>query len=240
MPTGKVLIIDPDKSMCELLRIYLEREGYTVITSGDGEEGLVKFSALKPDIVLLEIILPGIDGWQICREIRKKSAVPLIYITSKGDIFDKVLGLELGADDYLVKPFDNKELLARMKAVVRRANHVHEVPVTKKVHYDKLDLDMTRYELKINGEIVDAPPKELELLYHLASHPNTVFNRDQLLDEVWGFEYYGGSRTIDVHIKRLRAKLDGVSKEWNLRTVWSVGYKFEVVSDSDSNDAERG
>ncbi len=235
MPTGKVLIIDPDKSMCELLRIYLEREGYTVITSGDGEEGLVKFSALKPDIVLLEIVLPGIDGWQICREIRKKSAVPLIYITSKGDIFDKVLGLELGADDYLVKPFDNKELFARMKAVGRRANHAHEEPSSKKVHFDGLDIDMTKYELKIKGEIVDAPPKELELLYHLASHPNTVFNRDQLLDEVWGFEYYGGSRTIDVHIKRLRAKLDGVSKQWNLRTVWSVGYKFEVVGSADGD-----
>ncbi len=233
MPSGKVLIIDPDKSMCELLRIYLEREGYSVITSGDGEEGLVKFSALKPDFVLLEIVLPGIDGWQICREIRKKSAAPLIYITSKGDIFDKVLGLELGADDYLVKPFDNKELLARMKAVGRRANHAHEEPSAKKVHFDGLDIDMTKYELRIRGELIDTPPKELELLYHLASHPNTVFNRDQLLDEVWGFEYYGGSRTIDVHIKRLRAKLDGVSKQWFLRTVWSVGYKFEVTDDNE-------
>ena len=228
MPQGKVLIIDPDKNICELLRIYLEREGYSVITSGDGEEGLLKFSALKPDIVLLEVALPGVDGWQICREIRKKSNIPLIYITAKSEVFDKVLGLELGADDYVTKPFDNKELVARIKAVCRRTNLAKEDNAVKEVHFDGLDLNMTRYELKIKGKIVDAPPKELELLYHLASHPNIVFNRDQLLDEVWGFEYYGGSRTIDVHIKRLRQKLDGVSQKWILRTVWSVGYKFEV------------
>ncbi len=228
MLTGKVLIIDSDKNICELLRMCLEKEGYSVLISNDGEEGLVKFNALKPDMVLLDVMLPGIDGWQICREIRKKSNIPLIYITSKAEVFDKVLGLELGADDYIVKPFDVKEVLARMKAVMRRVSLVKADHDLKEVHYDKLDINMTRYELKVDGKILDTPPKELELLFHLASHPNTVFNRDKLLDEVWGFEYYGGSRTIDVHIKRLREKLDGVSKQWTLRTVWSVGYKFEL------------
>lgn len=234
MANEKILIIDPDKSICELLRIYLEREGYSVITSGDGEEGLVKFSVLKPDVVLLEVNLPGLDGWQICREIRRKSAVPLIYITGKAEIFDKVLGLELGADDYITKPFDNKELLARVKAVCRRTSLIRDSQPSKELHYDGLDINMARYELRVNGEIIDTPPKELELLYYLAAHPNVVFNRDQLLDEVWGFEYYGGSRTIDVHIKRLREKLDGVSRQWNLRTVWSVGYKFEVADGQDN------
>lgn len=229
MLTGKVLIIDQDKNICELLRMWLEKEGYSVLVSNDGEEGLVKFNALKPDMVLLDVILPGIDGWQICREIRKKSNIPIIYITGKAEVFDKVLGLELGADDYIVKPFDVKEVLARMKAVMRRVNLVKSGNDLKEVHYDKLDINMTRYELKVDGKILDTPPKELELLFHLASHPNTVFNRDKLLDEVWGFEYYGGSRTIDVHIKRLREKLDGVSPKWTLKTVWSVGYKFEIL-----------
>ena len=228
MLTGKVLIIDSDKNICELLRMCLEKEGYSVLISNDGEEGLVKFNALKPDMVLLDVMLPGIDGWQICREIRKKSNIPLIYITSKAEVFDKVLGLELGADDYIVKPFDVKEVLARMKAVMRRVSLVKADHDLKEVHYDKLDINMTRYELKVDGKILDTPPKELELLFHLASNPNRVYTRDQLLDEVWGFEYYGGSRTIDVHIKRLREKLDGVSKQWTLRTVWSVGYKFEL------------
>lgn len=229
MLTGKVLIIDQDKNICELLRLNLEKEGYSVLVSNDGEEGLVKFNALKPDMVLLDVILPGIDGWQICREIRKKSNIPIIYITWKAEVFDKVLGLELGADDYIVKPFDVKEVLARMKAVMRRVNLVKSDNDLKEVHYDKLDINMTRYELKVDGKILDTPPKELELLFHLASHPNTVFNRDKLLDEVWGFEYYGGSRTIDVHIKRLREKLDGISPKWTLKTVWSVGYKFEIL-----------
>ena len=228
---GKVLIIDSDRNICELLRMCLEKDGYNVIISNDGEEGLVKFSALKPDIVLLDVLLPGIDGWQICREIRKKSDTPLIYITSKSEVFDKVLGLELGADDYIVKQFDVKEVIARIKAVLRRTSLSNPDGDAKEVHFDGLDINMTRYELTVRGKIVEAPPKELELLYHLASHPNTVFNRDQLLDEVWGFEYYGGSRTIDVHIKRLREKLDGVSDQWCLRTVWSVGYKFKVNTD---------
>lgn len=231
----KVLIIDADQSSVELLKICLEKEGYAVFTAGSGDEGLSRFSALKPDIVLLDAVLPAVDGWQVCREIRKTSAIPLIYITSKSEVFDRVLGLELGADDYIVKPFDGKEVIARIKAVCRRTGPKKQDEEQREVHYDGLDIDMTRYELKVRGKVVDTPPKELELLFHLASHPNTVFNRDQLLDEVWGFEYYGGSRTIDVHIKRLRDKLDGVSKYWSLETVWSIGYKFELDEAQNEN-----
>lgn len=230
--SGKVLIIDSDRNICELLRLCLEKEGFGVIVSNDGEEGLVKFSALKPDIILLDVVLTGIDGWQICREVRKKSNTPLIYITSKSEIFDKVLGLELGADDYIVKPFDVKEVIARVKAVLRRTSVPGSEKGVKEIHYDGLDINMTRYELVVRGKVTETPPKELELLYYLASHPNTVFNRDQLLDDVWGFEYYGGSRTIDVHIKRLREKLNGVSDQWALKTVWSVGYKFELNTEA--------
>lgn len=196
--------------------------------SYDGEESVVKFNALKPDIVLLDIMLPTLDGWQVCREIRKKSNVPIIMITAKGETFDKVLGLELGADDYIVKPFDTKEVIARIKAVYRRSGQGSGETEIKEVKYDKLVVNMTRYELKVDGKVLDTPPKELELLFHLASNPNRVYTRDQLLDEVWGFEYYGDSRTIDVHVKRLREKLDGVSDKWALKTVWGVGYKFEV------------
>ena len=228
MSLGRVLVVDDDKNICELLRLYLEKEGYGVILAHDGEEAVVKFNALKPDIILLDIMLPGIDGWQVCREIRKKSNVPIIMITAKQETFDKVLGLELGADDYVVKPFDTKEVIARIKAVYRRARD--EV---KEVKYDKLSVNMTRYELKVNGVVLDTPPKELELLFHLASNPNRVYTRDQLLDEVWGFEYYGDSRTIDVHVKRLREKLEGVSDQWSLKTVWGVGYKFEVNENND-------
>ena len=207
MALGKVLVVDDDKNICELLRLYLEKDGYSVILSHDGEEAVVKFNALKPDIVLLDIMLPGLDGWQVCREIRKKSNVPIIMITAKGETFDKVLGLELGADDYIVKPFDTKEVIARIKAVTRRVGQVSSETEVKEVRYDKLVVNMTRYELKVDGKILDTPPKELELLFHLASNPNRVYTRDQLLDEVWGFEYYGDSRTIDVHVKRLREKL---------------------------------
>ncbi len=228
MSLGKVLVVDDDKNICELLRLYLEKEGYNAIISHDGEEAVVKFNALKPDIILLDIMLPGLDGWQVCREIRKKSNVPIIMITAKGETFDKVLGLELGADDYVVKPFDTKEVIARIKAVYRRAGQTTTKTEVKEVKYDKLSVNMTRYELKVNGTILDTPPKELELLFHLASNPNRVYTRDQLLDEVWGFEYYGDSRTIDVHVKRLREKLEGVSDKWELKTVWGVGYKFEV------------
>lgn len=228
MALDKVLIADDDKNICDLLRLYLEKEGYSVILSHDGEEAVVKFNALKPDIVLLDVMLPGLDGWQVCREIRKKSNIPILMITAKSDTFDKVLGLELGADDYIVKPFDSKEVIARIKAVVRRTGQSPAEMEVREVRYDKLSVNMTRYELKVDGKVVDAPPKELELLFYLASNPNRVYTRDQLLDEVWGFEYYGDSRTIDVHIKRLREKLEGVSDKWELKTVWGVGYKFET------------
>ena len=228
MALDKVLIVDDDKNICDLLRLYLEKEGYSVILSHDGEEAVVKFNALKPDIVLLDVMLPGLDGWQVCREIRKKSNIPILMITAKSDTFDKVLGLELGADDYIVKPFDSKEVIARIKAVVRRTGQSPAEMEVREVRYDKLSVNMTRYERKVDGKVVDAPPKELELLFYLASNPNRVYTRDQLLDEVWGFEYYGDSRTIDVHIKRLREKLEGVSDKWELKTVWGVGYKFET------------
>lgn len=229
MSLGRVLVVDDDKNICELLRLYLEKEGYGVILAHDGEVAVVKFNALKPDIILLDIMLPGIDGWQVCREIRKKSNVPIIMITAKVETFDKVLGLELGADDYIVKPFDTKEVIARIKAVYRRVGQSSGEAEIKEVKYDKLSVNMTRYELRVNGQVLDTPPKELELLFHLASNPNRVYTRDQLLDEVWGFEYYGDSRTIDVHVKRLREKLEGVSDKWALKTVWGVGYKFEVA-----------
>ena len=204
MALDKVLIVDDDKNICDLLRLYLEKEGYSVILSHDGEEAVVKFNALKPDIVLLDVMLPGLDGWQVCREIRKKSNIPILMITAKSDTFDKVLGLELGADDYIVKPFDSKEVIARIKAVVRRTGQSPAEMEVREVRYDKLSVNMTRYELKVDGKVVDAPPKELELLFYLASNPNRVYTRDQLLDEVWSFEYYGDSRTIDVHIKQLQ------------------------------------
>ena len=229
MSIGKILVVDDDKNICELLRLYLEKEGYSVAISNQGEEAIAKFNAIKPDLILMDIMLPGLDGWQVCREIRKTSNVPIIMLTAKGETFDKVLGLELGADDYVVKPFDTKEVIARVKAVLRRIGNAAPAVETKEVNYDKLSVNMTRYELKVDGKVIDTPPKELELLFHLASNPNRVYTRDQLLDEVWGFEYYGDSRTIDVHVKRLREKLEGVSDKWSLKTVWGVGYKFEVV-----------
>lgn len=228
MASEKVMVVDDDKNICELLRLYLEKEGYSVILCNDGQEAVVKFNALNPDFVLLDIMLPSLDGWQVCREIRKKSNIPIIMLTAKGETFDKVLGLELGADDYVVKPFDTKEVVARIKAVLRRISQTSQAEEIKEVSYDKLTVNMTRYELKVDGRVIDTPPKELELLFHLASNPNRVYTRNQLLDEVWGFEYYGDSRTIDVHVKRLREKLEGVSEQWALKTVWGVGYKFEV------------
>ena len=225
----KILVADDDLNICELLRLYLEKEGFEVVMAHDGEEAVAKFESEKPSLILLDIMMPKLDGWQVCRQIRQKSDCPIIMLTAKGETFDKVLGLELGADDYVVKPFDTKEIVARIKAVLRRSGSVGApAGEVKEVSYDKLTVNMTRYELKVDGKVVDAPPKELELLFHLASHPNRVFTRDQLLDEVWGFEYYGDSRTVDVHIKRLREKLEGVSDQWSLKTVWGVGYKFEV------------
>ena len=228
MPLEKVLIVDDDKNICDLLRVYLEKEGYSTIISNEGNEAMVKFNSLNPDIVLLDIMLPGMDGWQICKEIRKASDTPIIMLTAKSEIFDKVLGLELGADEYIVKPFDTKEVLARIKAVARRSGKLPKPVEMQEVHYDKLSINLTRYVLKAGGKVIDAPPKEIELLFYLASNPNRVFTRDQLLDEIWGFDYYGDSRTIDVHIKRLRGKLCGISKQWDLTTVWGVGYKFEL------------
>ncbi|MBO4339661.1 MAG: response regulator transcription factor [Clostridia bacterium] len=231
MDNIKVLVVDDDTNICELLRLYLEKEGFSVISANDGETALSVFKSEEPDMVLLDIMLPKLDGWQVCREIRKFSETPIIMLSAKGETFDKVLGLELGADDYVTKPFDTKEIVARIKSVLRRTNAgtVNEAEDTiKEVNYDKLQINLTNYVLKVDGKQIDTPPKELELIYHLASHPNKVFTRDQLLDEVWGFEYYVDSRTVDVHIKRLREKLKGVSDKWELRTVWSVGYKFEV------------
>lgn len=228
MSMGKILVADDDKNIAELLRLYLEKEGYSVVIASDGEEAIMKFTPEAPDLVLLDIMMPKLDGWQVCREIRKKSNCPIIMITAKGETFDKVLGLELGADDYVVKPFDSKEIVARIKAVLRRTGKMSESADIKEVSYDKLVVNMTKYELKVDGRVVDTPPKELELLFHLASNPNRVYTRDQLLDEVWGFEYYGDSRTVDVHVKRLREKLESVSDKWSLKTVWGVGYKFEV------------
>ncbi len=229
MTMTKIMVADDNKDICELLRLYLEKEQYTVVIANDGNEAVAKFSTEMPDLILLDIMMPGLDGWQVCREIRKKSNVPIIMITAKGETFDKVLGLELGADDYVVKPFEAKEIVARIKAVLRRMNTSGQNEnAVREVSYDKLTVNMTRYELRVNGKQVDTPPKELELLFHLASNPNRVYTRDQLLDEVWGFEYYGDSRTVDVHIKRLREKLEGVSDKWCLKTVWGVGYKFET------------
>lgn len=227
MSTGKIMIVDDDLNICELLRLYIEKEGFSVVTVNDGETAVKTFEKEKPDLILLDIMLPKLDGWQVCREIRKTSQCPIIMLTAKGEVFDKVLGLELGADDYMVKPFEAKEVIARIRAVLRRSGKTEEPPV-KEVRWDKLSINLTNYELKVDGVQVDTPPKEMELLYHLASNPNRVFTRDQLLDEVWGFDYYGDSRTVDVHVKRLREKIDGVSDKWELKTVWGVGYKFEV------------
>lgn len=223
---GRILVVDDDTNICELLRLYLEKEGYEVLLAYDGEQAINSFNTHNPGIILLDVMLPKLDGWQVLREIRKTSNCPIIMLTAKGETFDKVLGLELGADDYVVKPFEAKEVVARIKAVMRRSFQATGSDV-KEVSFDKLVINLTKYELKVDGKVVDTPPKELELLYHLASNKNRVYTRDQLLDEVWGFEYYGDSRTVDVHIKRLREKLEGVSDRWMLKTVWGVGYKFE-------------
>ena len=227
MANEKILIADDDKNICELLRLDLAKEGYETVIANDGEAAVAAFEKEKPNMVLLDVMMPKMDGWEVCRRIRAADNTPVIMLTAKGETFDKVLGLELGADDYVVKPFDSKEVVARIKAVLRRCTPAEAQP-DGVISYDKLSVDLTRYELKVNGQVVDAPPKELELLYYLASHPNRVFTRDQLLDEVWGFEYYGDSRTIDVHVKRLREKLENTSDQWSLKTVWGVGYKFEV------------
>ena len=223
----KVLVVDDDENICDLLRLYLEKDGYTVKIANDGEMALKAFSEFAPDLMLLDIMMPKMDGFKVLEEIRKRSSIPVIMVTAKSESFDKLQGFNLGTDDYIVKPFDAKEVLARIKAILRRSSNIAE----EKMHleYDNLIIDKVSFQVKINNVVVEMPPKELELLFHLASNPNKVYTRDQLLDEVWGFEYYGDSRTIDVHIKRLREKLEGASDKWFLKTVWGVGYKFETV-----------
>ena len=230
MTDTKILVVDDDSNISDLLKMYFENEGYDVKTASDGMEGLNYFKIFEPDLVLLDIMLPKKDGWQVCREIREMSSKPIIMITAKGEVFDKVLGLELGADDFVVKPFDMKELSARVKAVLRRyQTHAHQND-EEVIKFENIEISLQKYELKLRGKSVDIPPKELELLYFLASNYNRVFTRDQLLDKVWGFDYLGDSRTVDVHVKRLREKLEGVSDKWILKTVWGVGYKFEILS----------
>lgn len=223
----KIMVVDDDKNICELLRLYLEKEGYDVQIAANGMQALESFRIAPPDLMLLDVMMPELDGWQVCREVRKQSSCPIIMLTAKGEVFDKVLGLELGADDYVVKPFEAKEVVARVKAVLRRCG-AQGNQKKREVRFDGLYINMENYELRVGGKQIDTPPKEMELIYHLASNPNRVYTRDQLLDEVWGFEYYGDSRTVDVHVKRLREKLEGVSDQWSLKTVWGVGYKFEV------------
>jgi len=222
----KVLVVDDDVNICELIRLYLEKEGCEVLTVHDGKKGLESFTESAPNIVILDIMLPGMDGWQVCREIRKISNIPIIMLTAKGETFDKVLGLELGADDYIVKPFEPKELVARVKAVLRR--YERKDYDVKEVVFPNLVINKSTYVVKLNGKDLELPPKELELLYFLASNPNKVFTREQLLENVWGFDFYGDSRTVDVHVKRLREKIESPGQVWQLKTVWGVGYKFEV------------
>lgn len=223
---SKVLIIDDDVHICELIRLYLEKDGFDSLAAYHGNKAMDAFKEYTPNIVILDVMLPGADGWQVCREIRKISNIPIIMLTAKGETFDKVLGLELGADDYIVKPFEPKELIARVKAVLRR--YEHKDAETQEVIYPNLVINKTNYTLKVSGKDLELPPKELELIFFLASNPNKVFTREQLLEHVWGFDFFGDSRTVDVHVKRLREKLDVENPIWQLKTVWGVGYKFEV------------
>lgn len=224
--TPTILIADDDANICELVRLYLEKEGFQTIVCLNGERALEIFREGSIDLAILDIMMPKTDGVTVCREIRKESKMPIIMLTAKGETFDKVLCLDLGADDYIVKPFEGKELVARVKAVLRR--FLPDDDGDSEVSYENISINLTNYELIINGKSTDIPPKELELLYYLAAHPNRVFTREQLLEDVWGFDYYGDSRTVDVHIKRIREKIEGISESWALKTVWSVGYKFEV------------
>ncbi|CCX46948.1 dNA-binding response regulator SrrA [Firmicutes bacterium CAG:103] len=223
----KVLVVEDDNNIAELLRLYLQKDGFEVSHAADGGKAVEMAKEIQPDLVLLDIMLPVMDGWQVCRELRKTMKMPIIMLTAKGETEDKVSGLEMGADDYIVKPFEVKELLARVHAVLRRTGDDGK-PKSKKLTFDKLVINLDSYELIVDGKKIDTPPKEMELLYHLAATPNRVYTRNQLLDEVWGFDYFGDSRTVDVHIKRLREKLEGVSDKWTLKTVWGVGYKFEA------------
>ena len=225
----KILIVEDDPNISELLRMYLEKEGYIIASAGDGADGIDQFRIFQPDLILLDIMMPVMDGWGVLRTVRQDSQVPVIMLTAKGETSDKVQGLRQGADDYITKPFEMKEVLARVEAVLRRTAGDEEKEKSRRLTFDKLIIDLDSFELIVDGKRVETPPKEMELLFHLASSPNRVYTRNQLLDEVWGFDYFGDSRTVDVHVKRLREKLEGVSEKWSLKTVWGVGYKFEVL-----------
>ena len=224
-----ILIVEDDNNIADLLRLYLEKEGYQATIAADGTQGIDLYRKLRPDLVLLDVMMPGVDGWGVLRAIRQDSQTPVIMLTAKGETTDKVSGLKQGADDYITKPFEMKEVLARIEAVLRRAAGDGDKGKPRRLVFDKLIIDLDSFELIVDGKRVETPPKEMELLYHLASTPNRVYTRNQLLDEVWGFDYFGVSRTVDVHVKRLREKLEGVSDQWSLKTVWGVGYKFEVL-----------
>ena len=224
-----VLVVEDDKNIQSLLQMYLEKEGYAVTVADDGGQGLTKFRSIRPDLVLLDVMMPVMDGWTVCKMIRAESQIPIIMLTAKSETDDKVTGLRCGADDYITKPFEMKEVLARIEAVLRRTDRTVTEQKARRLVFDKLVIDMDAFELTVDGKKVDTPPKEMDLLFYLASSPNRVYTRNQLLDEVWGFDYFGDSRTVDVHVKRLREKLEGVSDSWSLKTVWGVGYKFEVT-----------
>ena len=224
-----ILIVEDGNNIADLLRLYLEKEGYQATIAADGTQGIDLYRKLRPDLVLLDVMMPGVDGWGVLRAIRQDSQTPVIMLTAKGETTDKVSGLKQGADDYITKPFEMKEVLARIEAVLRRAAGDGDKEKPRRLVFDKLIIDLDSFELIVDGKRVETPPKEMELLYHLASTPNRVYTRNQLLDEVWGFDYFGDSRTVDVHVKRLREKLEGVSDQWSLKTVWGVGYKFEVL-----------
>ena len=224
----KILIVEDDNNIADLLRLYLEKENYEVSIASDGGKGVEQFRRFQPDLVLLDLMLPVLDGWGVCRTIRAESKTPVIMLTAKGETEDKVNGLKQGADDYITKPFEMQEVLARIEAVLRRTGAEPEKN-SKRLVFDKLIIDMDSFELTVDGKKIPTPPKEMELLYHLASTPNRVYQRNKLLDEVWGFDYFGDTRTVDVHIKRLREKLQDVSPKWEIKTVWGVGYKFELL-----------
>ena len=224
-----VLVVEDDRNIAGLLQMYLEKEGYAVTVAYDGGQGLQKFRAIRPDLVLLDVMMPVMDGWTVCKNIRAESQTPVIMLTAKSETDDKVQGLRAGADDYITKPFEMKEVLARIEAVLRRSDCAPAEKNARRLEFENMTIDMDSFELLVNGKKIDTPPKEMELLFYLASSPNRVYTRNQLLDEVWGFDYFGDSRTVDVHVKRLREKLEGVSDSWNLKTVWGVGYKFEVL-----------
>jgi len=223
----KILFCDDDKNICELARLYLEKEGFEIILAHNGRDAVSEFERHNPNVVVLDILMPEMDGYEVCRQIRKISSVPIIFLTAKSDTFDKVLGLELGADDYMVKPFDVKELIARIRAILRRIEKNEEASANI-LTFENMTIDMQSYELTVKGNVLEIPPKELNLLYFLASNPNKVFTRDQLLSNVWGYDSFVDSRTVDVHIKRIREKIDGVSDKWELKTVRGIGYKFNI------------